>query len=120
MATPDNRPTSLLMQAFSYRKDNRLLPEGFQFDHPNIEDMRPVGVDADPDFVAGSDTVEYRLPFNGTAATVQVSLLYQTLGSRFAAEIFTTRTPEVEFFEMLYNGADVRPVVVGQQRADVF
>jgi hypothetical protein len=59
-------PTASLIRTARFRKDNRLLPSGFDAgrDLPSgIEAARiaPVGVSADTNFGPGSDRVEYRL-----------------------------------------------------------
>ena len=70
--------TNLLTTAARFRKDNRLLPEGFAAPSALI---RPAGVIADSDFVAGSDTVRYTIPLRGAGAPIRISVeaCYQSI-----------------------------------------
>ena len=104
--------TFTLLHGARYRKDNRLLPKGWSASHKDAKHTAPAGIGKDADFVGGSDGVVFELPARHGAAEIQVTLLYQTLGARAAAELFTNKTPEVETFRRLYEAADRRPVVV--------
>jgi mono/diheme cytochrome c family protein len=120
MGDASGRITYSLIRAAKPLRDNRLLPLGWRADHPDAALTKPHGTDADPDFLAGEDTVAYRValpqglqgPFK-----IEAALLYQTLGTRYAAELLTHDTPEVNAFRALYEAlsdGDVAPVVVAQ------
>ncbi|MBI4909075.1 MAG: hypothetical protein HY820_35970 [Acidobacteria bacterium] len=72
-------PTTSLLRAAGYRKDNRILPLGFDA-KAAMRGIEAVGVAGDPDFVPGSDTVEYvvRAP-RGGKYQVKVEALFQNL-----------------------------------------
>jgi len=112
--------THTLLRGARYRKDNRLLPRGWRRDGPHAAVTAPAGAAAtDDDFGAGGDRVLFVLPLVDSAATVEVDLLYQTLGARAAAELFRTKTPEVAAFRKAYEKADRAPVTVASARARV-
>jgi hypothetical protein len=71
------RPTTSLIAAAAYGKDNRILPAGFTPSAP----IDPVGVSGDPTFQPGSATVLFRLP--PTARSARVQALYQTLAPEY-------------------------------------
>jgi hypothetical protein len=120
MADAQGNPTFVLLQGRSYVKDNRLLPEGWSASDPSASDTAPRGIANDPAFVAGGHTVVYSVPAPAAAGpyTVEATLLYEPLSARFAAELFTHRTPEIEAFETYYEAADRTPSVVAQAVAN--
>ncbi|MFN3200505.1 MAG: multiheme c-type cytochrome [Bradymonadia bacterium] len=107
MVDIEGNPTYRLLLADAYVKDNRLLPMGWS-DNNVPEEIRPRGVQGDDNFVGGGDEVEYRvrLPNLGLGYTVTAELIYQTLGSRFAAEMFAVDLPETKAFERYWRLAD--------------
>jgi hypothetical protein len=121
MADSQGNLTYSLLRGASYLKDNRLLPEGWRDDHPDIEWMQTVGTQDDASFQAGQDTVTYAVDAKEAAGpwNVEVELLYQPLSARYAAELFESDTDEVERFRRMYDSADRRPVVVGATSASV-
>lgn len=118
MADAAGETTWRLMRAASYRKDNRLLPHGWSSDHPEIDEMAPVGVDGDENFRGGGDRISYRVPVDGADGplTIEVALHYQPLSHRYARELFEIDTPAVRDFEFYWNHADRRPETVDTAR----
>ncbi len=109
-------PTVHILSAASYLKDNRLLPRGWSQTHPDAEATSPVGVESDDDFIAGSDRVLYELPVVGTPATVEVELVYQVLGARWAADLFESSAEDVQRFQQMVEdvgGLKTEPVAAG-------
>ena len=101
-------------------KDNRLLPAGFLPNHPDAAQLAPVGLNGDPDFLPGLDTVSYEmtLPQGGAAAArVEATLFYQVLGTRHANELFVHTTPEVLAFKRAYERVDRAPELVAETSA---
>ena len=84
-----------------------------------LGDTLPQGLGGDVDFLAGGDRIVYKVDVGNHPGpfTVEASLLFQTLGARFAAEILTHDTPEVKSFARLYQGADRKPVVLATAKA---
>lgn len=105
--------TPLLLRAERHLKDNRLLPLGFSAEFADYDSIKPRGQAAeDATFVAGQDTVRFELDLEGAPARVDVELVYQTLGSRFAMDLFQTPTDEIAAFRYMWKRADVTPVLV--------
>ncbi len=113
--------TYLLTRAVGHRKDNRLLPTGWAFDRPEMPYTLPQGLSGDPDFLAAQDRMIFRVPLGNHPGPfkVEAHLLYQTLGARYAAEIFAHDTPEVRSFQSLYRGADRKPVTLATVEFEV-
>jgi hypothetical protein len=81
-------PTTGLLSAVRYLKDNRLLPRGFDKRTAAAE----IGVfgdaSADADFGGGGDRVRYRVPVSAAGAyRVDVELRYQPIAYRWAQNL---------------------------------
>lgn len=111
MQDADGQATFSLLRGARYHKDDRLLPLGWKSDHPRGAITAPVGTAEDRDFTAGSDFVLYIVdaPAERGPYRIEASLLYQVLGSRYAAELFTHKVPEMKKFRKLHDAADPRP-----------
>ena len=92
MGTPAGAPTTGLLQATQYLKDNRLLPRGFDKQTAAAEIAVFGGAAADPDFTGEADRVRYRVVAAG-AASVQVELRYQPIGYRWAQNLAPVTRP---------------------------
>ncbi|NOX69375.1 MAG: hypothetical protein GXP15_09330 [Gammaproteobacteria bacterium] len=110
MQNVDGDLTYTLLEAATYRKDNRLLPTGM--DKTLVPGtIQPRG-DAmtDSDFVGGGDRVHYQIA--GLAPgnyTIEASLNYQTMAYGFGQDLFIdSDEARVAFFEDLDNGARMR------------
>lgn len=120
MADLDGAPTHLLLRGARYLKDTRLLPEGWDPEHPEAARTAPAGTTHDADFVGGSDRVDLRVTLPADARgpyQVEARLVFQTLSARWAAEMFTVDTPEVARFRALYEAADLAPEVLATSSA---
>ena len=102
---PAGHVTTGLLSAVGYIKDNRILPSGF--DKQTAEkDIAVAGRAAeDPDFTAGSDTVRYSVPLRGEKGPfrIQVELLYQSIGFRWAHNLAAYKSSETERFGQYYD-----------------
>lgn len=119
---PDGKVTTTLLRAQRYLKDNRLLPRGF--DKAKVSpDIGVYGEAAtDPDFLGGGDSLQYRIPVSGLNAPfkVEVELLYQSFGYRWAEKFRsqTTANPEgLEFYTYL-DALPNAPTTVATLRLD--
>jgi hypothetical protein len=102
MGTPAGAPTTGLLQATQYLKDNRVLPRGFD-KRTAAPEIAVIGAAAtDPDFTGDGDRVRYRLPMTGPG-TVEVELLYQPIGYRWAQNLASYDAPEPRRFVGYYN-----------------
>jgi hypothetical protein len=110
MGTPAGVPTTGLLQATRYLKDNRLLPRGFDKTAAAPEIAVIGGAAADPDFVGASDRVRYRVAVHGPT-TVEVALRYQPIGFRWARNLADYDAPEpsafVRYFDSLARFSSV-------------
>lgn len=112
LADTEGKPTYHLLKAASYAKDNRLLPLGWDPAYPEIADIAPAGVSGDADFVAGGDSLRYQVALpagQGGPLTVKATLYYQPLSPRHAAELMTTRVPEVLVLERMLATSGYMP-----------
>ncbi len=106
----DDELTYTLLEAATYRKDNRLLPAGMdKFSVPStIEPQGDAMIDAD--FIGGSDLVHYRI--SGLIAgtyTIDARLNYQTMAYGFGQDLFNdVDEPQVALFKTLDDNARLR------------
>jgi hypothetical protein len=121
MLNTDKEVTYTLLRAFSYAKDNRLLPAGFD-KVSAVEDIAVCGdAAADANFAGGSDQVTYAIDVTGAKGrlNITVELLYQTLSYPFVTDLANTNTDLVNRFMSLYVPADNVPVVLGRAQTSV-
>ena len=117
MADAEGRPTHTLMRGASWMRDDRLLPLGWSSEAPGAEQTEPRGIGDDMDFLPGKDRVHFDLQLAQAGPySLEVSMLYQTLSARWAAEIMKWKTPDTERFRKLYEQADLRPEVISSVR----
>jgi len=113
MVDSDGKPTTGLLRAVRYIKDNRLLPRGF--DKGSAEpDVGVYGEAArDDNFAAGGDRVRYSMATNGAEGPFQIEgeLWYQPIGYRWAMNLKTYDAMEprrfVGYFETMAPGSGV-------------
>jgi hypothetical protein len=106
--------TTGLMRAAEYAKDNRLLPVGFMFEVPLPEiTVKGRAVD-DPDFIGGSDRVQYAFDLGESSGpyTLIVELLYQPIGFRWVENLNGFPTVEVDRFSKYYAAVPNMPIVI--------
>ncbi len=122
MADALGRPTTGLIAAVRFVKDNRLLPSGFDKATAG-EDIAVRGRAAgDPDFQGGGDRVRYVVPVAGAAGPfrVDVALYYQSIAFRWAENLRPYRGGEPERFVGLYEAmAPHSAVAVARAAAEV-
>ena len=111
MGTPAGAPTTGLLQATQYLKDNRLLPRGFDKQTAAAEIAVFGGASADPDFTGEGDRVRYRVKAAGVASVV-IELRYQPIGFRWAQNLAPYTAPEPQAFVRYYNAVAASSSVV--------
>lgn len=114
MKNTEGDVTYALLSAAGYAKDNRLLPVGFDKQSAG-DDFKTHGkANDDPDFVAGGDTVQYRVSLENEEGPflVQVELFHQSIGFPFVEDLTQKQTGEIERFVQYYREADHTPVRV--------
>jgi len=123
MVGADNMPTTGLLTAVRFIKDNRLLPAGF--------DKRTVGQDIAPqggamndeDFAGGGDTIRYAIPLGSAQGPflVEAELWFQPISFRWASNLkaYTAMEPQrfTRYYDAMSSGSAVmlvRTTAAGQ------
>jgi hypothetical protein len=97
-------PTTGLLTATQYLKDNRLLPRGFEKSTAPAEIGVYGGATDDVDFGASGDRVRYTVDVPvGGPYTVAVELRYQSIGFRWAHNLASYDAPEPNRFVSYYR-----------------
>lgn len=121
MQTVHGEVTTLQLQAAGYLKDNRLLPQGFD----KIQAPPHIAVigDAqrDPNFLAGKDTLNVQVSVSQAELplVIHVELLYQTIGYRWAMNVFAAANPQAKEFARYWQQTSNRPIPIAWQTIEV-
>jgi Cytochrome c554 and c-prime len=115
----DGRPTTGLLTATQYLKDNRLLPRGFDKTTAAPEIGVYGAAKNDADFASGGDRVRYRIPVSAAGRlTIDVELRYQAIAFRWAQNLERYDALEPQRFVQYYSAtADGSSVVIAATRA---
>ncbi|HVQ16600.1 MAG TPA: hypothetical protein VMS40_23520, partial [Vicinamibacterales bacterium] len=105
-------PTTGLLTATRYLKDNRLLPRGFEKSTAPAEIAVYGTASSDADFAASGDRVRYAVDVSGDGPySVEVELRYQSIGFRWAHNLEGYDAPEprrfVSFFRSMSSTSSV-------------
>jgi hypothetical protein len=98
-------PTTGLLTAVRFIKDNRLLPAGFE-KRKVEQDIAPQGgAMGDEDFVGGRDTIRYAIPVAGAEGPfrVEAELWFQPISYRWAANLKSYAAAEPQRFTRYYD-----------------
>jgi hypothetical protein len=109
----ERKVTTTLLEAASYRKDNRLLPSGFEKSAPYAD----IAVRGE----AREDEVEF-IALVGDAAgpfSVQVELLYQSISFRWAENLSAIDDPIIANFGALYADIPNLPIVIARDTIEI-
>ena len=111
---PDGKPTTYLTKMTQKQKDNRLLPRGYRADGPHAAETAPSGLDGDADFVAGGDTVSFRVPLAEDAKPCQVLvwMLYQSVPPHWVDALRTVDHEDCRNFVQMYDKAEKLPETI--------
>jgi hypothetical protein len=119
MQNTDADITYTLLRGAAYRKDNRLLPNGFDPSsaHPDIAVAGQAL--SDPDFIGGGDHITYQVNTGGYQGPyeVAVELLYQPASWSFVQDLTTDSSTEINRFSGYYSSADHTPTVLASNAA---
>lgn len=113
MVGPDNVPTTGLLTALRYVKDNRLLPHGFDKRTADKEVAVHGDAEGDADFAGGGDRIRYSVAVGDAQGPFQVSaeLWYQPIGYRWAMNLkkYDAMEPRrfVGYYEQTASGSGV-------------
>jgi hypothetical protein len=121
MGDTQGKPTTRLLHGAQYLKDNRLLPVGF--DKATAPPEIAVHGDAaqDADFTAGGDTLQLALDLGQAQApfTIQVELLYQSIGYRWARNLADFDAAEITRFLNYYQSVPNWPTMISTTSSEV-
>jgi hypothetical protein len=106
-------PTTGLLTATQYLKDNRLLPRGFDKVTADAEIAVYGSAREDASFQGGGDRVRYAVPLpDGRRVRVAVELRYQAIGYRWATNLMQYDAPEPKRFASYYRATAPGSTVV--------
>jgi hypothetical protein len=105
MVDQSGKPTTGLLSAVRFIKDNRLLPRGFRKQAADKDIAVQGGAAADPDFVGGEDRVRYTVALGQAAGPfeIEAELWFQPISYRWAANLKTYDAPEPLRFRRYYD-----------------
>jgi hypothetical protein len=105
MVDRNGSPTTGLLNAVRFVKDNRLLPAGFDKQTADAEIAVLGEAASDPDFVGGGDRVRYSVPVGSAVGPFQVEaeLCYQPTSYRWANNLGKYDAPEPKRFGTYFN-----------------
>ena len=101
----NNMPTTGLLTAVRFIKDNRLLPSGFDKDRVEQEIAVQGEASHDGDFRGGGDRIRYAVPVGDAQGPfrVDVELWFQPISFRWAANLKSYDAPEPRRFTRYYD-----------------
>ena len=113
MADLNGSPTTALLSAVRYAKDNRLLPRGFD-KRSASEDIAVIGsAAADEDFAGGGDRVRYSVRLGDAQGPfrIEAELWFQPVSYRWADNLRRYNSAEtrrfIEFYDSMVSGSAV-------------
>lgn len=121
MQNTEGELTTTLLRAAGYIKDNRLLPSGFvKGNHLEAVSVRGEAL-PDENFAGGGDQLLIRVDLGDAqgSITLQVELLYQSVGYRWAKNLEGFDAPEVERFLAYYEAIPNTPILVASATAEL-
>jgi hypothetical protein len=106
--------TTVLLKGAGYLKDNRLLPSGFEKEEAHADIAVHGAALVDEDFAGGGDRVSYVVDVsrNPGPYSVMASLLYQSIGYRWTANLGDYDAEEPRAFTAFYEQVANDPVVI--------
>ena len=122
MADEFGVPTTTLLKAARYIKDNRIPPQGFVSTILNFEDIAIHGdASEDSNFNSdngregtGSDRVHYKIniPENSGDLTVETGIYYTSLSKAFEDDIFSNDHEDIIKFKGMYFASPREPFLI--------
>ncbi len=113
MLNSDGEVTTTLLRAAAYAKDNRLLPQGFDLEAATADILVFGEAAQDSDFIGGGDRIGLQIDLGSAVGpfTIQVELLYQSIGYRWAQNLLQDETAEAQTFGVYYATVPNLPLV---------
>jgi len=105
MGDPSGVPTTGLLTAVNYLKDNRLLPRGFDKSTADADIKVVGGALQDTDFIEGGDRIRYSVDVTNRQGPFRVSveLRFQPIAYRWAHNLESYNAPETRRFVASYE-----------------
>jgi hypothetical protein len=105
MVGANNLPTTGLLTAVRFIKDNRLLPKGFVTETADPRTLPQGGAASDADFVGGSDKITYSVPVGNAQGPFQIEaeFWFQPISFRWANNLRPYNAPEPKRFTGYYD-----------------
>ncbi len=105
MVDRNGQPTTGLLNALRYGKDNRLLPKGFDKNTADDEIAVVGPARNDPNFVGGGDTIHYSIPLGNAQGPfrLEVEMMFQPISYRWAHNLEKYDAMEPQRFVGYYN-----------------
>jgi hypothetical protein len=121
MVGADNLPTTGLLTAVRFVKDNRLLPKGFDKQAGPAETAPQGEAMQDPDFAGEGDKIRYAIAVDAAEGpfTVDAELWFQPISYRWANNLRSYNSPEpqrfLRFYDSMSSGSAVMLMRVTQR-----
>lgn len=114
MVNQAGQPTTGLLNAVRYEKDNRLLPRGFDKQTADAEISVRGAAAQDPDFTGGGDRIRYSVATGNSQGPfrVEAELYFQPVSFRWAANLRTYNAMEPQRFNRYYDAMSSGSAVV--------
>ena len=105
MVGANNLPTTGLLTAVRFIKDNRLLPKGFVTENADPRTLPQGGAATDGDFIGGSDKIIYSVPVGNAQGPFQIEaeFWFQPISFRWANNLRPYNAPEPKRFIGYYD-----------------
>jgi hypothetical protein len=106
-------PTTGLLSAVAYQKDNRMLPKGFNKATADDEIAVKGPASTDPNFQGGGDSVSYSIPTGAAQGpfSIETELYFQPISYRWAENLrkYDAMEPQrmVGYYESMSSGSAV-------------
>ena len=113
--------TTALLHAAGYRKDNRLLPDGFEKKSPYEDIAVRGGAMDDDDFQGGIDSIQYAVDIGSATGpfTVKIELLYQSISFRWAENLRGKDADEIQLFLNYLDAVPNLPIVIASTSIEI-
>lgn len=101
----NNQVTTGLLQAIQYKKDNRVIPSGFQKAKASADVKVHGEANHDEDFIGGRDAIQVSIQVEHGQAPFQLEaeLLYQPIGFRWAENLRKANSSESRRFNKAFD-----------------
>ncbi|PYR93656.1 MAG: hypothetical protein DMG19_01290, partial [Acidobacteria bacterium] len=105
MVGANNMPTTGLLAALRFIKDNRLLPRGFNNETADPRTLPQGGAANDPNFTGGGDKIIYSVSTGNAEGPFQVEaeFWFQPISFRWANNLKPYNAPEPKRFTGYYD-----------------